>query len=111
MIVRSDLPIGFLAAQIVHAAGESSIANLESGTNAVVLSVRTEAALSLIARQLQKRGIPHVAIHEPDPPYCGALTAIGLVPVRDRSAVKPVLAKLSLFGRTEAGKTKSGAVV
>jgi peptidyl-tRNA hydrolase len=52
VIVRSDLSIGFLAAQIVHAAGESSVSNLKSGTHAVVLSVRTEAALALIARQL-----------------------------------------------------------
>lgn len=52
----------------------------------------------VIERQLQKIGIPHLAIREPDAPYNGALTAIGLVPVADRSRVKPVLAKLDLFG-------------
>lgn len=77
-----------------------------------MLSVRTEAALALIARQLQKRGIRHVAIHEPDAPYHGALTAIGLAPVRDRAQVKPVLSKLSLFGKTEAaGRRIPGEVV
>ncbi|HEY2589036.1 MAG TPA: peptidyl-tRNA hydrolase [Tepidisphaeraceae bacterium] len=111
MIVRSDLPIGFLAAQIVHAAGESSGSKLEPGTNAIVLSVRTEAALAVVARQLETRGIPHVAVHEPDAPYRGALTAIGLAPVRDRALVKPILSKLSLFGKPAAGKRNPGAVV
>lgn len=99
VVVRSDLPLGFLAAQIVHAAGESSPGNIDFGTNAVVLSVLTEAALAVIERQLQRAGIQHVAIREPDAPYNGALTAIGLVPIRDRSKVKPLLNKLPLLGK------------
>lgn len=61
----------------------------------------SEAALGLIDRQLQKLGIPHVAIREPDAPYNGALTAIGLVPLLDRSVVKPLLSRLPLLGRKD----------
>jgi peptidyl-tRNA hydrolase len=110
VIVRSNLPIGFLAAQIVHAAGESSNENLRPGTNAVVLSVLTEAALLLVERQLQKLGIAHVSIREPDAPYNGELTAIGLMPLADRSKVKPILSRLSLLGK-ERPKIQLGAMV
>jgi peptidyl-tRNA hydrolase len=99
VIVRADLPTGFLAAQVVHAAGESSPGNLDSGTNAVVLSVPDEAALLGIERRLQKEGVRHVAIREPDAPYLGALTAIGLVPLADKRRVKPILSSLPLLGK------------
>jgi len=99
VIVRSDLPIGFLTAQIVHAAGESAPGNLNSGTHAVVLSVRSESALMLLERQFRRAGISHVAIREPDPPYNGALTAIGLAPLADRSMIKKIISRLPLFGR------------
>ncbi len=99
MVIRSDLPVGFLAAQIVHAAGESVSKNLPPNTNAVVLSVDSEAELLAVAKQLQLAGVPHVSIHEPDPPYNGAFTAIGIVPVKDRSMVKKILSRLPLFGK------------
>jgi peptidyl-tRNA hydrolase len=101
VIVRDDLPLGFLAAQVVHAAGESSPGNIESGTNAVVLAVGSEPALLVIERALQRAGIRHVSVREPDPPYHGQLTAIGLCPVVDRSKVKPILSRLALLGRRE----------
>lgn len=98
-MVRKDLPLGFLAAQVVHAAGESSPGNLDPGTNAVVLEVENESALVALERQLQRAGVCHVSIREPDPPWDGALTAIGLVPLTDRSVVKPILSKLPLLGK------------
>lgn len=101
IVVREDLPLGFQAAQIVHAAGESSPGNLNSGTNAVVLGVDSEAALYLLQRQLARAGVPHVAVTEPDTPWDGALTAIGIVPLADRSIVKPILSKLPLLGATK----------
>lgn len=97
MIVRADLPLGFLAAQAVHAAGESSPGNLPRATNAVVLAVKDEAALAALARRLALAGIAHVVIDEPDPPYLGQLTAIGLVPTADRALVKPLLSSLPLL--------------
>lgn len=102
MIVRRDLPIGVLGAQIIHAAGESSPGGLTEGTYAVALAVPDEVALAAEAVRLRSRGFAHlssgqdvgrtqafgserlafVTIHEPDEPYRGALMAIGIVPAR-----------------------------
>jgi peptidyl-tRNA hydrolase len=99
VIVRSDLPLGFLAAQVVHAAGESSQGNLNHGTNAVVLAVPDEPALEAMRLRLEAAGVAHVAIHEPDAPWNGQLTAIGLRPVYDRARLRPLLSSLPLLGR------------
>jgi peptidyl-tRNA hydrolase len=99
VIVRKDMPIGFLAAQVVHAAGESSPGNLNEGTNAVVLAVDNEQQLLQLARRLALTGVAHVVIHEPDPPWLGQATAIGLVPVADRAPLRPLLSNLPLFGK------------
>lgn len=82
IVVREDLPRGLQAAQITHAAGESSPGNLSAGTHAVVLGVRDTASLEEVARRLARAGVAHVRIEEPDPPWDGALLAIGLVPGR-----------------------------
>jgi peptidyl-tRNA hydrolase len=82
VIVRSDLPRGVQAAQIVHAAGESSPGNLDAGTYAVVLTVPDERALVRAADDLRRRGVAFVAVFEPDEPYSGAMMALGLVPKR-----------------------------
>lgn len=99
IVVRADLPHGFQAAQICHAAGESSPGDLPKATNAVVLSVPTEADLMDVAAKLTAAGIAHVLIEEPDAPWSGAVTAIGLHPVVDRLAVRKVLQKLPLLGQ------------
>jgi len=100
VIVRRDLPIGVLGAQIIHAAGESSPGGLAEGTYAVALAVPDEVAAEAV--RLRSRGFAHlssgqevgrmqafgderlafVTIHEPDEPYRGALMAIGIVPAR-----------------------------
>jgi hypothetical protein len=80
--VRSDLPCGLQAAQLVHAAGESSPGNLHAGTHAVVLAVPDELALVREADRLEKAGVQLTRIYEPDAPYHGALMALGLVPGR-----------------------------
>ena len=98
VVVRSDLPIGFLAAQIVHAAGESAHDTVPPNTNAVVLAVQDENTLALLERQLKERCVPHVAVREPDAPWNGALTAIGFVPVQNRDKVRPFLRNLPLLG-------------
>lgn len=46
-----------------------------------------------------RAGIEHVQVREPDAPWNGQMTAIGLVPVADRSIVKGVLGKLPLLGK------------
>jgi hypothetical protein len=86
----------------VHAAGESSPGNIPNNTNAVVLSVPDEPSLRQLERQLSAGGVPHVAVHEPDAPWDGAMTAIGFVPVSDRSALKRFLSKFPLLGQAKA---------
>lgn len=98
IITRKDLPIGFMAAQIVHAAGESVVSEVRPGTNAIVLEVDNERLLRELARKLSRSGIPHIVVYEPDPPWDGQMTAIGITPVTDRSIVKQFVKKLSLLG-------------
>lgn len=97
MIVRGDLQRGTLAAQVVHAAGESSPGRLPAGTRAVVLAARDVAQLEHIERELQRLAIPHHAIREPDPPFFSALMAIGVVPLADRRRIHKVTGQLALL--------------
>ncbi len=94
-IVRRDLPRGTLAAMLIHAAGESS-GSVPPGTHAVALAAEDETHLERIERRLIFERIPHVAIREPDPPWCGALMAIGLPPALRRS-LPSLLNQLSLL--------------
>lgn len=96
-IVRADLPKGVLAAQLVHAAGESSPGDLSETTFAVVLAASDRAHLENIEKALCSREIPHKSIREPDSPWNGALMAIGICPIEDRSIVQPVTGRLPLL--------------
>lgn len=82
VIVRADLERGFQAAQIIHAAGESSPGSLSKGTYAIALSVPNEDALMEVAARLIRARVDFVPVFEPDAPHNGALTALGLVPRR-----------------------------
>jgi hypothetical protein len=82
VIVRADLPRGVQAAMLVHAAGESSPGGLPPDTHAVVLAARDELHIALIAEALEKRGVRLTRVHEPDPPWNGALMALGIEPAR-----------------------------
>jgi hypothetical protein len=81
----------------MHAAAHSTRFALPPDTRAVALAARGEAHLRLIAARLRHAGIDHCAIREPDPPWCGALMAIGIVPVADRSVVRRVTRSLKLL--------------
>lgn len=94
--MRSDLPRGLQAAQIVHAAGESSPGDLPAGTYAVVLAVPGKHELAAEAYRLTKAGIEFTPIYEPDAPYCGELMAIGLKPQR-KEKLKRHLSSLPLL--------------
>lgn len=96
VVVRRDLPIGVLAAQLVHAAGESSPGDLSPGTNAVVLAVSDEAALRAVAERLGRADIAFVRVEEPDAPYLGQLMAIGVRPAK-KEVVRRALASLPLL--------------
>jgi len=96
-IVRSDLPLGVIAAQLVHAAGESAPGGLPSGTHAVVLGVDNEAALQEIEARLFQFGVPFHGIREPDSPWLGALMAIGIPPMVPTKQLRKVTKKLRLL--------------
>ena len=87
--------MGALAAQLVHAAGETG--PTEPGTHAIVLSARDQEHLLKIEQQLKNYKIRHHSVREPDPPWNGELMAIGLYPTSDRSTLKPVTKKLKLL--------------
>jgi peptidyl-tRNA hydrolase len=95
VIVRSDLPTGIREAQCVHAAGESVQGPVPEGTNAVVLSADA-ATLAALELRLQAAGVPHAAIREPDPPYHGALLAIGIAPAA-RAVIRQYVSSLPLL--------------
>lgn len=81
----------------MHAAGESAQGPLPSGTNAVVLKVDSETDLTRLHDRLTQADIPHTSIHEPDAPWNGQMTAIGLAPLVDRARVRPILRNLQLL--------------
>ena len=95
-MVRSDLPRGLQAANIIHAAGESSPGNLAHGTHAVCLTVPNEAALVEVADRLGAAGVPFVSIIESDAPYTDSLMAIGCVPA-GKEVLKRCLSALPLL--------------
>lgn len=96
VVVRADLPRGVQAANLVHAAGESSPGNLAEGTNAVVLTTPDEASLYALACRLERLGVRFVRVVEPDEPHNGALMALGLTPV-PREEVRRHLSSLPLL--------------
>jgi hypothetical protein len=59
--------------------------------------VDNEAELALLAERLELASIPHVVIREPDPPWSGALMAIGIAPTVQTRVVRRVLARLQLL--------------
>lgn len=81
IIVRPDLPVGLLAAQVTHAAGESAaLRTPPAGCHAVVLAA-SEAELHRLARLLPEKCIPFRAVYEDTAPYEDALMAIGIAPM------------------------------
>lgn len=76
IIVRSDLPLGVLAAMVTHAAGESG--PVPEHTRAVVLSVPDEAALRAAAELCPTATLGHGLIVETEGGYASQLMAIGL---------------------------------
>ena len=92
-IVRRDLPVGLMAANLVHAAGESSPGNLPDGTRVVALHAVDEKHLRSLAQRLETREVQHHVIHEE-----GEMFAIGIKPLEDGNlgAVRKVTSSLKL---------------
>lgn len=85
-----------MAAQIVHAAGESAPQRLPAGTYAVVLAVDDSQALEALSERLTAQDVRHTVIRESDPPYQGQATAIGVEPAL-RSVLRRHFSSLPLF--------------
>lgn len=96
-VVRKDLPLGVIGAQLIHAAGESSPGGIPEGTFAVCLGAQDEDQLLELERKLIASNIKHTAVREPDAPYNGALMAIGIEPVEDRTVLRPITGNLPLL--------------
>ena len=98
VVVRNDLPLGALVAQVIHAADESIDGPVPSGTHAVALAVPDEEALERVEQRLVENGVPHTPIREPDAPWNGALMAIGILPmVASNPNLRQVVKRLSLL--------------
>lgn len=95
-IVRRDLSPGTQAAQLIHAAGESSPGNLPPHTFAVALTCADECELYELAIRLDAAGVKHKVIAEPDEPYNGAFMAIGVFP-QPRSRIRRHFSNLPLL--------------
>jgi peptidyl-tRNA hydrolase len=81
----------------VHAAGESAQnVTVPANTHAVVLAVPDEDSLLLIEAKLSKAGIEFASIREPDAPYFGQITAIGIKP-QPREKIRKLLSNLPLY--------------
>jgi hypothetical protein len=70
---------------------------LPPDTRAIALMVDSEAELALLAERLELASVRHVAVREPDPPWSGALMAIGIPPLAESRAARRVLARLPLL--------------
>jgi len=95
-ITRRDLSAGLQAANLIHAAGESSPGNLPDTTYAVALTVPDEPALRSLARKLALAGVRHCAIIESEGSHAGQLMAIGCAPA-ERSHLKKHLSSYPLL--------------
>jgi hypothetical protein len=95
IVTRQDLPRGFLAAQVAHAAGRYGKHPPE--THVVVLAVANEIELRKTAERLLEAGVGYLPIHEPDEPCSGQMTAIGCALVNDRQPVRKVVSSIPLL--------------
>lgn len=88
---------GIAACQAAHASSES-IRELpvSDQTSVCALMAETSADLEALAVRLAEASIPHVVIREPDAPYNGAATAVGITPM-DRELVRPHVAAFKVF--------------
>jgi hypothetical protein len=66
------------------------------GTHVVLLVADSSAELLELSEELKRANIHHVLVREPDPPYSGAPTALGVEPM-DRERVRPFMRKFGVL--------------
>ncbi len=96
-IIRTDIPIGYQAAFLIHAAGESArlVNDLPHNTHAVALAAKNETELRTVCDQMVKAGVALRPIVENEGDYDGQLMAIGIAPC-SKEAVKRFLSTFPL---------------
>lgn len=88
---------GIGVCQAIHAATECiRTVPVSDQTHVVALVAEKSEDLVLLAERLREAGIHHVLIREPDPPYNGAATAVGIEP-QDRERIRPFVAHFKVF--------------
>lgn len=94
MLVRGDLSIGQICAQIIHATGESLKEPHPAGGNTVAVALKVDNQQHLLEYEakFKKAGIPYTLIAECD----GEVQAIGLEPTRNRAAIRKLTSSLPL---------------
>lgn len=88
--------MGLQAAQLIHAAGESSPGSLPPHCYAIALTTPNEAELQALSERLFLHGIKHKRIIESDAPWTGQLMAIG-IPPQSRNKLKRFLSSCPLL--------------
>lgn len=96
MIVRRDLSLGLIGANICHAAYESGDGSIIEHLHAVTLTCPDEAALRKLWERLKAAGVRHRAILECDGEHAGQLMAIGCAPA-PRKELERLLSSLPLL--------------
>ena len=96
VIVRADLSRGLQAANVVHAAGESSPGNLPEGVRAVCLTTPDEDALKEVADLLARNGVRVRLVVETEGKHAGQLMAVGCRPAR-REEIRRHVSSLPLL--------------
>lgn len=94
IVVKDTNQRGVLACQAAHAAGESMVLAHPNGydpsrIHVVLLVAKSSQELEDLGTTLQCESIPHIVIREPDAPYNGVATAVGISPTTDRERVRP----------------------
>ncbi len=95
-IVRRDLPLGLIGANIQHAAYESGDGSIIEHLHAVTLTCTDEDALRKLWERLKAAGVRHCAIVECDGEHAGQLMAIGCAP-GERRIFEKLLSSLPLL--------------
>lgn len=99
--------VGVAAVQAAHAAAESvQVAPISKETYVCVLEAKTSEDLERLAEKLTAAGVHHALIREPDEPYFGAATAVGIAP-QERGNVRAFVAEFKVFRRSAPSRAVS----
>ena len=98
IVVRADLPIGMIAAQVAHAAGAGSERH-PPDVHVIVLAVANEEELRLISQRLLDSEIAQTLVVESDAPYTEQAMSLGCELVCDREPLRRILSSLPLLGK------------